>query len=74
MGAIFKPNFSHASVAKIPGPPAFVMMATFGPCGIGWVEKASARLKSSSVVVTLMTPAYSKATVYAKSLPAKVPV
>ncbi len=33
IGAIFRPYFSMASAARIPGPPALVITTTFGPFG-----------------------------------------
>ena len=43
------PSRSQASVAMTAGPPAFVRMATPGPCGTGWRANASASPKRSSM-------------------------
>jgi hypothetical protein len=66
--------FPQLSVATIPGPPAFVMIVTFLPCGIDWYAKALAVSNSSSISLTLITSASLNAVSYATALPAIEPV
>ncbi len=57
-----RPDFSAASVANIPGPPAFVIIAILFPSGIGIKLKAKAMSNNSCASSALITPAFSNAT------------
>ncbi len=61
MRAMVSLDFSVASAAMMPEPPALVTMARFGPAGSGWVEKAWANSNSEATSVTRMTPVFLKA-------------
>ena len=52
-----RPFASQASTARIPGPPAFVRIATRGPRGTGWCATSAAAPNNSSSVFVRMTPA-----------------
>ena len=41
-GATVSPSCTIASVARMPGPPELVTIATRLPCGTGWVASADA--------------------------------
>jgi len=58
----------------IPGPPAFVRIATRGPFGTGWYARRSAVSKSSSIVSVRITPLCWKSAATAASDPARDPV
>ena len=50
------PAASHASAARMPGPPALVTMATRPPRGNGCADKHAARSNISSIVSARITP------------------
>jgi hypothetical protein len=50
------PEFSTASAAMMPGPPAFVMIATRLPLGSGCISNAVALSKSDSKVAARRMP------------------
>ena len=56
IGAITMPCSQMASVAMIPGPPEFVMIATRLPLGIGQLAKTFAVAKSFSRENSRITP------------------
>ena len=68
------PDSQTASVAIIPGPPEFVMIATLLPLGIGQLENAFAFAKRFLRENSLMTPDWCKSAAAALSAPAKEPV
>ena len=68
------PDSQTASVAIIPGPPEFVMIATLLPCGIGQFENAFAFENRFFKENSLITPdCFNKASA-ALSAPAREPV
>ena len=69
-----KPLRAEASAAIIPGPPPLVTIARLLPLGNGWFESRIATSKSSSVVFTLIMPAWWKSTSEATSEVARAPV
>ena len=73
-GGTSRPFASHASVAMIPGPPAFVMIATRLPFGTGWFASSIDMSKSSSIVSVRITPVCRKTASTAVSAPARAPV
>jgi len=50
------PSETHASVARMPGPPEFVTMPARGPAGNSYVAKTAAVAKRSSMPCTRSTP------------------
>ncbi len=50
------PWLSHASLAMIAGPPAFVTMPTRAPRGSGWFASSIATSNNSSIVSVRITP------------------
>jgi hypothetical protein len=58
----------------IPGPPAFVRIATRRPVGRGWAAKPRARLNSCSTVFARTTPHCSNSDFTPASAPAREPV
>ena len=54
--ATVRPAASHASTARIPGPPAFVTTATRFPAGSGCASSRAARSNISSIVSARITP------------------
>ena len=59
-GTTSRPRDSHASAHMIPGPPAFVTIATRLPDGMGWLAISEATSNSSPSVSVRTTPACSK--------------
>jgi len=45
------------SVANTPGPPAFVIIAMFGPVGLGCFARIDEQLNKSLISFTLIAPA-----------------
>lgn len=72
--ANFIPCSTHASAAKTPKPPAFVIMAILFDFIIGCVEKICIKSTSSSNVYALIIPASLNTASYIESSPAKAPV
>ncbi len=68
------PRYSHASDARMPGPPAFVTMPTRLPRGTGWFAISIATSNSSSIVSVRITPACAHIALTAESAPASEPV
>ena len=72
--AICIPYSQTASVAIMPGPPEFVMIATLSPFGIGQLAKTFAVAKRFFKEYSLITPDCCKRAFAALSAPAKEPV
>ena len=72
--AISSPRLTQASVAMIPGPPALVTIATRLPVASGQRSRATARSNSSSMVLALSTPHWSRKAETVTSVPAIAPV
>ena len=68
------PLASHASAARMPGPPALVSTAVRRDLGAAWTENPMARSKSSSIVPARSTPAWASNASTAASLAASAPV
>ena len=73
-GASWPPRVIRSSTAMTPGPPALVTIARAGPRGGGCIDRISAMLKRSGMVVTRRTPARRKAASKTASDPASAPV
>jgi hypothetical protein len=69
-----RPLASHASAARMPGPPALVTIATRFDCGIGWLASSAATSNISSSVCVRMTPDWRKSVSVSASLVARAPV
>ena len=69
-----RPAYSHASAAMMPGPPAFVRIATRFPAGTGWDSSRTAVSNSSSIVLVRITPLCRNSASTAASEPASAPV
>ncbi len=54
--ASLSPFLSMASVAMMPGPPAFVTIAIRSPCGSGCMTNASVKSNRSAIEPALMVP------------------
>ena len=72
--AICIPYSQTASVAMIPGPPEFVMIATLSPFGIGQLAKTFAVAKRFFNEYSLITPDCCNSAFAALSAPANEPV
>ena len=72
--AISSPSPMQASVQSIPGPPAFVTIATLWPRGTGWSARAAACTNISSIEDTRSTPHCSRSDSVATSRPTMEPV
>ena len=68
------PSVIKASVARTPGPPAFVTMVSLCPRGRGCLPRTSAMSKSSLIESTRSTPVRRKAASSTASLPVRAPV
>ena len=62
--AIFPPFSITASVARTPGPPAFVIIAILGPVGRGCFARIDEQLNKSVISLTLTIPVLLKAASY----------
>ena len=75
MAAISPPLATRASVASTPGPPALVIILSRGPLGKrGCFANTSAKLNSSEMRLTRITPQRRNAASRTSSLPAIAPV
>ena len=68
------PASIRASVARTPGPPALVTIASFGPPGRGCLASTSAMSKTCEIEFTRSTPTRRNAASSTSSLPAIEPV
>src|SRR6187549_67187 len=68
------PAASQASAARIPGPPALVIIATRHPAGNDWQSRSAAISNISSIVSARMTPAWWNSASTAVSLAASAAV
>ena len=73
-GEMCRPFASHASAARMPGPPALVRIATRAPRGTGWCESSAATSNISSSRSVRITPACLKSASTTTSLVASAPV
>ena len=73
-GGTTRPCASHASAARMPGPPALVRIATRRPRGTGWWARSVATSNSSSSVFVRMMPACRNSASTIASLEASAPV
>ena len=74
-GGTVRPAASHASAARIPGPPPLVRMATRRPAGNGWFASRDATSKNSPSVSVRTTPAWRKrASTVTSDAPISAPV
>src|SRR5665811_2397301 len=74
-GGTVRPPASHASAARMPGPPPLVRMATRPPAGNGWFASRDATSKNSPSVSVRTTPAWWKrASTVTSDAPISAPV